>query len=116
MDPDAPTFHQALSGLEVDKYIDAIKEQIINLKQMNTWKLVDREPRMRVLKGTWDFKLKRAPDRVAYRYRSRFYVYVYQQEYGINYFETFNTVVQWSTSGLLLILILINHWTTRIID
>ena len=115
-DPDAPTFHQALSGLEADKYIEAMKEEITNLKRMNTWILVDREPQMKVLKGTWAFRLKRTPDGVAYRHRSRFCVRGDQQEYGVNYFETFAPVVQWSTIRLLLILILTNRWTTRVID
>ena len=39
-----------------------------------------------------------------------------QQEYGVNYFETFAPVVQWSTIRILLILILTNNWTTRVID
>ena len=58
IDPDTPTFHEAMSGLEADKYIEAMKEEIMNLKRMNTWIMVDREPRMKVLKGTWAFKLK----------------------------------------------------------
>jgi len=115
-DPDAPTFHQALSGIEADKYIEAMKEEITNLKRMNTWILVDRAPQMKVLKGTWAFKLKRTPDGVAYRHRSRFCVRGDQQEYGVNYFETYAPVVQWSTIRLLLILILTNSWTTRVID
>ena len=116
MDPDSPTFNQAVAGPEADKYIEAMKEEISNLKRMNTWILVDREPHMRVLKGTWAFKLKRTPDGVAYRHRSRFCVRGDQQEYGVNYFETFAPVVQWSTIRLLLILILTNNWTTRVID
>ena len=71
-DPDAPTLKQALSGPDSDKYIEAMKEEITNLKRMNTWILVDCEPQMKVLKGTWAFKLKRTPDGVAYRHRSRF--------------------------------------------
>ena len=59
---------------------------------------------MKVLKGTWAFQLKRNPDCVAYRHRSRFCVRGDQQEYDVNYFETFALVVQWSTIRLLLIL------------
>ena len=105
-----------MGGIEADKYIEAMKEEITNLKRMNTWILVDREPHMKVLKGTWAFKLKRTPDGVAYRHRSRFCVRGDQQEYGVNYFETFAPVVQWSTIRLLLILILTNRWKTRVID
>lgn len=60
---------------------------------MNTWVLVDREPAMKVLKGTWAFRLKRTPDGIAYRHRSRFCIRGDQQEYGVNYFETFAPVI-----------------------
>ena len=115
-DPDTPTFNQALGVLEADKYIEAMKEEITNLKRMDTWILVDRNPKMTILKGTWAFKLKRTPDGVAYRHRSRFCVRGDQQEYGVNYFETFAPVVQWSTIRIMLILIITNKWVTRVID
>ena len=83
-----------MGGIEVDKYIEAMKEEFLNHKRMNTWILVDREPHMRVLKGTWTFKLKRTPNGAVYRHRSRFCVRGDQQEYGVNYFETFALVVQ----------------------
>ena len=81
---------------------------------MDTWILV--EPHMKVFKGTCAFKLKRTQDGVAHRYRSQFHVCGDQQQYAVNYFETFAPVVQWNTIRLLLILILTNHWTTRVID
>ena len=83
---------------------------------MDTWILVDRQAHLRILKRTCVFKLKRTPDGVAYRHRSRFCVRGDQQEYGVNYFETFAPVIQWSTIRLVLILILTQNWTTRVID
>ncbi len=115
-DPDSPTFKEAMASMEADKYIEAMKEEIANLKRMNTWILVERTAQMKVLKGTWAFKLKRTPDGVAYRYRSRFCVRGDQQEYGVNYFETFAPVIQWSTIRILLTLILTKGWKTRVID
>ena len=76
-----------MSGIEADKYIEAMKEEIMNLKRMQTWILVDRDPQMKVLKGTWAFNFKRTLDRVAYRYQLRFCVRGDQQEYGVNYFH-----------------------------
>ena len=35
-DLDAPTFHQALSGSDANKYIEAMKEEITSLKRMST--------------------------------------------------------------------------------
>ena len=115
-DPDTPTFHQAMASDDADKYIAAMKEEITNLQRMKTRELVDRHPNMNVLKGTWAFRLKRTPDGVAYRYRSRFCVRGDQQVYGVNYFETFAPVVQWSTIRLMLIFILTQNWVTRVIN
>ena len=115
-DPDTPTFHQAMSGDDADKYIEAMKEEVTNLQRMKTWEVVERQPNVKVLKGTWAFRLKRTPDGVAYRYRSRFCVRGDQQEYGVNYFETFAPVIQWSTIRLVLIFILTQNWVTRVID
>ena len=99
VDPDTPTFHQAMSGEESDKYIEALKEEGTNLKHMNSWVLVDREAHMRVLKCTWAFMLKLTPNFVAYRYRPRFCARNDQQEYGVNYFKIFAPVIQWSTGN-----------------
>ena len=71
-----------------------MKEESTNLKRMKTWILVDIQPKIKVLTGTWAFKLKCTPDGVAYRHRSRFCVQGDQQEYDANYFETFAPVVQ----------------------
>ena len=65
VDQDTPTFHQAMSGEDADKYIEAMKEEIANLQRMNTWELVDRTVQMKVLKGTRAFRLKCTPDGVA---------------------------------------------------
>ena len=82
-----------MAGEDAVKYIEAMKEEITNLQRMKTWDLVDCESTMKVLKGTWTFRLKCTPDGVAYQYRSRFCVRGDQQEYGINYFETFSPVI-----------------------
>ena len=116
VDPDTPTFHQAMSGDDADKYIEAMKDEVMNLQRIETWEVVDRKPSMKVLKGTWAFRLKCTPDGVAYRYRSRFCVRGNQQEYGANYFETFAPVIQWSTIRLVLIFILTQNWVTGVID
>ena len=115
-DHDSTTFYQVIFGIEAGEYIETMKEEITDLKHMKTWIMVDREPNMIVLKGTCAFKLKLIPDSVVYMHRSSFRVRGDQEEYGVNYFETFTPVVHWGTIRLLLILILTNHWTTQIID
>ena len=38
---DMLTFHQAMTGKEAGEYNEAMKEEITDLKHLNTWNLVD---------------------------------------------------------------------------
>ena len=69
-----------------------------------------------ILKGTWAFKLKRLPDGTPLKFKARYCVRGDLQREGIDYFETYAPVVQWSTVRLLLTLILSNNWTTKQVD
>jgi hypothetical protein len=103
LDADNPTFQQALNGPAADEYITAMKLEIHTLVQQRTWVSVPRPAHKNVLKGTWAFKLKRLPDGTAYRYKARFCARGDLQKEGVDFFETYAPVVQWSTIRLLLI-------------
>ena len=59
---------------------------------------------MNVLKSTWAFKLKRYPDGLIKKFKARFYARGDMQLEGIDFFETYAPVVQWTTLRLMLIL------------
>jgi hypothetical protein len=71
---------------------------------------------MHVLKGTWVFKLKRLPDGTPLKFKARFCARGDLQKEGIDYFETYAPVVQWSTIRLLLSTVLTEGWATRQVD
>ena len=98
--------------------------EIKQLISQNTWTPVDRasipttsdgKPRP-VLKGTWAFKLKRLPDGSPLKFKARYCVRGDMQKEGIDYFETYAPVVQWSTVRLLLTMILSKNWVTKQVD
>ena len=66
-----------------------------------------------ILKSTSAFKLKRLSDGTPLKYKARFCVRGDLQTEGVDYFETYALVVQWSTIRLLLTLILSNDWATK---
>ena len=113
---DMPTFQQAMNGPDATEYLDAMKLEIQTLKNQNTWVTVDRPKDKAVLKGTWAFKLKRLPDGTAYRHKARFCARGDMQTEGVDFFETYAPVVQWSTIRLLLSTVLTEKWTTRQVD
>ena len=69
-----------------------------------------------VLKGTWEFKLKRLPDGSTLKYKACYYVPGDLQIAGVEYFETYNPVVQWSTVHLALTMIFSINWHTKQVD
>ena len=69
-----------------------------------------------VLKGTWAFKLKRFPDGTPHKFKARYCVRGDLQREGIDFFETYAPVVQWSTVRMLLTLVLANKWITKQVD
>ena len=69
-DADMPTFQQGMNGSEAAEYMNAMKLEVQTLKSQNTWVTVDCPKNKSVLEGTWAFKLKRLPDREAYRHKA----------------------------------------------
>ena len=123
-DPDNPSYHEALTGENRHDYEKAMRKEIQQLILQNTWKMVHRSKvpktkdgkRRTVLKGTWAFKLKRLPDGSPLKFKARYCVRGDLQKEGVDYFETYAPVVQWSTVRLLLTMILSNDWTTKQVD
>jgi hypothetical protein len=96
--------------------MEAMKKEIQSLISQNTWKFIPREDATRVIKSTWVFKLKSFPDGSASKFKARFCVRGDMQKEGIDYFETYAPVVQWSTICLVLTLVLREGWCTRQVE
>jgi hypothetical protein len=118
-DPDNPTYTEAMSGDDAQHYIEAMQQEIMALLQQRTWTRVDRRSvpkHQKILKGTWAFKLKRLPDGTPLKYKARYCCRGDMQTEGIDYFDTYAPVVQWSTVRLVLTLALKHGWATRQVD
>ena len=123
-DADNPTYHDAMTGAHSTEYQDAMCKEIKQLILQNTWKPVNRSdlPKTsdgkyrKVLKGTWAFKLKRLPDGSPLKFKARYCVRGDLQTEGVDYFETYAPVVQWSTVRLLLTMVLSKDWVTKQVD
>ena len=59
---------------------------------------------MNVLDSVWAFKIKRFPDGLVKKFKARFCVRGDQQLEGVDFFETYAPVVQWTTICLMLTL------------
>jgi Reverse transcriptase (RNA-dependent DNA polymerase) len=114
--PDMPNFNQALNGEHAEEWVRAMILEVDTLMQQRTWTTVPRSNALNVLKGTWVFKLKRLPDGTPLKFKAPFCARGVLQKEGVDYFETYAPVVQWSTIRLLLSTVLTEGWCTRQVD
>jgi Reverse transcriptase (RNA-dependent DNA polymerase) len=76
--------------------------EIQALRQNNTWTLVPLLPNQNIVGCKWVYKIKRCADGSIEQYKARLVTKDYNQEEGVDYFETFNPVVQPTTIRLVL--------------
>jgi hypothetical protein len=91
-------------------------KEIKTLEDMKCWEVIDRVPGSNVLPSTWAFKLKRFPDGSLSKYKARFCAGGHRQIEGVDFFETFAPVVNWTTNRLLLVLSQVLHLSTKQVD
>ncbi len=72
----------------------AMAEEFRSLGDNNTWDLVLPRSKDNVLSGKWVYKLKRGADNEVIRHKARWVVRGFEQVEGLDYFETFASVVK----------------------
>jgi hypothetical protein len=74
------------------------------VNKFRCWDHVLRLPHMNVLPSTWAFKIKRFPDGSVTKFKAKFCACGDRQKEGIDFFETWAPVVQWSTIQIVMVL------------
>ena len=114
---DNPTWDQAMNGPDRDDYLEACKTELTTLVDgKDSWDVVDREHWMNVLPLTWAFKCKQFPDGSVCKLKAQFCARGDKQIEGIDYFDTFAPVVNWTTIRLMLVLSIILNLSTCQVD
>jgi transposase InsO family protein len=88
------SWKDAMSHNGREKWLQAANDEMDSLISNGTWSLVDPPANRNVLKGRWVFKYKRGPSGDVVRYKARWVVKGYEQQEGIDYHETFASVVK----------------------
>jgi Reverse transcriptase (RNA-dependent DNA polymerase) len=84
--------------------------------EKRSWDVVTQEPWMHVLPSTWAFCCKRYPDGSIHKLKARFCARGDKQIEEIDYFDTFELAVNWTTVRLMLVLSFILKLTTKQVD
>ena len=114
---DNPTWDEAMNGPNQEGYWEACLKEISTLQDsMQSWEVVSRESWMNVLPSTWAFKCKQYPSDEVRKLKARFCVRGDRQIEGVDYFDTFAPVVNWTTVRIMLIMSIILNLSTKQVD
>jgi hypothetical protein len=103
---DNPSFDMATRGPFQENFWQAMQIELNTLiNEFDCWEYVPN-PGKNVLPSTWAFKIKRYPDGRVKKFKAHFCARGDRQQEGIDYFETWAPVVQWSTVRIVMILAL----------
>ena len=103
-DEDNPTWSMAMNGPFAEEYYAACRTELDTLQKIEAWDIVKIPKGVQPIQSTWAFKCKRFPDGTVKKFKARFCVMGNRQTYGVDFFETWSPVVQWSTIRLMMVL------------
>lgn len=86
-----------MQGPNAAEWARAIEEELDQLEKNNTWELVHKsnvQPGYRPLGGKWVYKIKRDVDGNIARFKARWVVKGYLQQFGVDFNQTFAAVVK----------------------
>jgi hypothetical protein len=118
-DPDMPRYHEAMAGPQREEYQKAMDEEMGQLDKLNAWTIMRKQDvpeGANVLPLTWVLRVKRYPDGRFRKFKARLCVRGDKQVEGVDYFEKYAPVVQWSTVRMMLCLSATQGLKSRQVD
>ncbi|WKA04890.1 hypothetical protein VitviT2T_022887 [Vitis vinifera] len=100
-------------ALKIPHWQQAISEEFDALVRNSTWTFVPLNPTQNIVGCKWIFRIKRNPDGLVMRYKTRLVAKGFHQRPGIDFLDTFSPVVKPTTIRILLHLAVTYGWALR---
>ena len=112
------TYEDAVKGnSDAKKWQEAMKDEYRSLMENKTWILVPGcPPGRKALRGKWVYTLKRGPAGEITRYKARWVVRGFEQREGVDYNETFASVVKPMSYKAIFAIAAANDWDLEQMD
>jgi len=88
------TLQQAMKSKYKDKWKEAIESEFSSLKENQTWKICELPKGKKTVKTRWIFKVKLDSNNHPDRFKARLVAKGFNQEFGVDYNETFAPVIK----------------------
>ena len=101
------TFRDMLKQDDAKDFVAAMIKEARDHESRGHWEMTARSkiPKtVKTIQAIWSFKRKRFPDGTLNKHKSRLCAHGGMQQWGINYWETYAPVVNWTSVRLLMIL------------
>lgn len=96
------TYNEAIRGVNKDEWVKAMEEEMVSLRDNNTWELVDLPTNRKPIGCKWVYKIKRNEKGEPQRFKARLVAQGFMQKYGFDYDEIFAPVARQTTFRILL--------------
>ena len=125
------TLNEMLKEPDKLEFAKAMEKEVSSLFDEQIWKMVPREEMTRhyaserklgksikreQIMMIWSFKRKRHPDGTLDKHKARLCCHGGQQQWGVNYWDTYAPVVSWSSVRILMTLSKLHNLHTKSVD
>lgn len=110
------SYEQAIASTDRRQWENAMNEELDSLLKNETWDLVPRPNDQKVIDNKWVYKIKTNPNGDIDRYKARLVGRGFNQQYGIDYEETFSPVVRFGSIRTMFALAAMNKMKIRQFD
>ena len=100
-----PSYREALSSPAKGEWMDAMKDELSSMDKNSVWELVDLPPSRKAIGNKWVLKVKRKADGSIDKYKACLMAKGFTQQEGIDYDETFSSIVRVASIRLILAIV-----------
>ena len=104
--------HDEVASMFREDIIEAVPKLMI-LGHYNKKRKAGLEVKRHKIMMIWSFRRKRKPDGTLVKYKARLCCHGGQQQWGINFWDTYAPVVSWSSIRILLIMANLHNLHTK---
>ena len=116
LDPEPRNRKEALQRPDATKWIDAMQDEYNSLMKNKTWEVVDDPKDQHVISSRWVLRRKLGADGNVVKYKARFVGRGFEQIHGVDFDETFASVVKQPSYRILFALQAMLGWKCHQMD